>query len=176
MKKLGDTLGKIKKFFQRKPKVPKVTTGKGGKVKGKPKAKITGSKVGIVDRAKQFGKKKLSQVKNLKNNVVTKVKGIPKTISKIKGNVTNMGKNIGNFGKNVFAKGKNFLGKAKSFGMDAIEKGKNIYKGASEWASKNVGRMKNLAKKAGKGVFDFGKNLGSKIKGCLLYTSPSPRD
>ena len=165
MKKLGDTLGKIKKFFQRKPKVPKVTTGKGGKVKGKPKAKITGSKVGIVDRAKQFGKKKLSQVKNLKNNVVTKVKGIPKTISKIKGNVTNMGKNIGNFGKNVFAKGKNFLGKAKSFGMDAIEKGKNIYKGASEWASKNVGRMKNLAKKAGKGVFDFGKNLGSKIKG-----------
>ena len=165
MKKLGDTLGKIKKFFQRKPNVPKVTTGKGGKVKGKPKAKITGSKVGIVDRAKQFGKKKLSQVKNLKNNVVTKVKGIPKTISKIKGNVTNMGKNIGNFGKNVFAKGKNFLGKAKSFGMDAIEKGKNIYKGASEWASKNVGRMKNLAKKAGKGVFDFGKNLGSKIKG-----------
>ena len=165
MKKLGDTLGKIKKFFQRKPNVPKVTQGKGGKVKGKPKAKITGSKVGIVDRAKQFGKKKLSQVKNLKNNVVTKVKGIPKTISKIKGNVTNMGKNIGNFGKNVFAKGKNFLGKAKSFGMDAIEKGKNIYKGASEWASKNVGRMKNLAKKAGKGVFDFGKNLGSKIKG-----------
>ena len=32
MKKLGDTLGKIKKFFQRKPNVPKVTTGKGGKV------------------------------------------------------------------------------------------------------------------------------------------------
>ena len=163
MKKLGDTLGKIKKFFQRKPKVPKVTTGKGGKVKGKPKAKITGSKVGIVDRAKQFGKKKLSQVKNLKNNVVTKVKGIPKTISKIKGNVTNMGKNIGNFGKNVFAKGKNFLGKAKSFGMDAIAKGKNIYKGASEWASKNVGRMKNLAKKAGQGVFDWGKKQGAKI-------------
>ena len=165
MKKLGDTLGKIKKFFQRKPNVPKVTQGKGGKVKGKPKAKITGSKVGIVDRAKQFGKKKLSQVKNLKNTVVSKVKGIPKTISKITGNMKNMGKNIGNFGKNVFAKGKNFLGKAKSFGMDAIEKGKNIYKGASEWASKNVGRMKNLAKKAGKGVFDFGKNLGSKIKG-----------
>ena len=163
MKKLGDTLGKIKKFFQRKPKVPKVTTGKGGKVKGKPKAKITGSKVGIVDRAKQFGKKKLSQVKNLKNTVVTKVKGIPKTISKIKGNVTNMGKNIGNFGKNVFAKGKNFLGKAKSFGMDAIAKGKNIYKGASEWASKNVGRMKNLAKKAGQGVFDWGKKQGAKI-------------
>ena len=66
MKKLGDTLGKIKKFFQRKPNVPKVTQGKGGKVKGKPKAKITGSKVGIVDRAKQFGKKKLSQVKNTK--------------------------------------------------------------------------------------------------------------
>ena len=163
MKKLGDTLGKIKKFFQRKPKVPKVTTGKGGKVKGKPKAKITGSKVGIVDRAKQFGKKKLSQVKNLKNTVVTKVKGIPKTISKIQGNVTNMGKNIGNFGKNVFAKGKNFLGKAKSFGMDAIAKGKNIYKGASEWASKNIGRMKNLAKKAGKGVFDWGKKQGAKI-------------
>ena len=163
MKKLGDTLGKIKKFFQRKPNVPKVTQGKGGKVKGKPKAKITGSKVGIVDRAKQFGKKKLSQVKNLKNNVVTKVKGIPKTISKIKGNVTNMGKNIGNFGKNVFAKGKNFLGKAKSFGMDAIAKGKNIYKGASEWASKNVGRMKNLAKKAGQGVFDWGKKQGAKI-------------
>ena len=163
MKKLGDTLGKIKKFFQRKPNVPKVTQGKGGKVKGKPKAKITGSKVGIVDRAKQFGKKKLSQVKNLKNTVVTKVKGIPKTISKIKGNVTNMGKNIGNFGKNVFAKGKNFLGKAKSFGMDAIAKGKNIYKGASEWASKNVGRMKNLAKKAGQGVFDWGKKQGAKI-------------
>ena len=163
MKKLGDTLGKIKKFFQRKPNVPKVTQGKGGKVKGKPKAKITGSKVGIVDRAKQFGKKKLSQVKNLKNNVVTKVKGIPKTISKIKGNVTNMGKNIGNFGKNVFTKGKNFLGKAKSFGMDAIAKGKNIYKGASEWASKNVGRMKNLAKKAGQGVFDWGKKQGAKI-------------
>ena len=30
MKKLGDTLNKIKKFFQRKPNVPKVTTGKGG--------------------------------------------------------------------------------------------------------------------------------------------------
>ena len=94
---------------------------------------------------------------------MTKVKGIPKTISKIQGNVTNMGKNIGNFGKNVFAKGKNFLGKAKSFGMDAIAKGKNIYKGASEWASKNIGRMKNLAKKAGKGVFDWGKKQGAKI-------------
>ena len=163
MKKLGDTLNKIKKFFQRKPKVPKVTTGKGGKVKGKPKAKITGSKVGIVDRAKQFGKKKLSQVKNLKNTVVSKVKGIPKTISKITGNMKNMGKNIGNFGKNVFTRGRDLIGKGKNFVKSAVDKGKDIYKGATEWAAKNAKRAKNLATKVKGGVFDWGKKIGSKM-------------
>ena len=163
MKKLGDTLNKIKKFFQRKPKVPKVTTGKGGKVKGKPKAKITGSKVGIVDRAKQFGKKKLSQVKNLKNTVVSKVKGIPKTISKITGNMKNMGKNIGNFGKNVFTRGRDLIGKGKNFVKSAVDKGKDIYKGATEWAAKNAKRAKNLATKVKGGVFDWGKKIGAKM-------------
>ena len=163
MKKLGDTLNKIKKFFQRKPNVPKVTTGKGGKVKGKPKAKITGSKVGIVDRAKQFGKKKLSQVKNLKNTVVSKVKGIPKTISKITGNMKNMGKNIGNFGKNVFTRGRDLIGKGKNFVKSAVDKGKDIYKGATEWAAKNAKRAKNLATKVKGGVFDWGKKIGSKM-------------
>ena len=163
MKKLGDTLNKIKKFFQRKPKVPKVTTGKGGKVKGKPKAKITGSKVGIVDRAKQFGKKKLSQVKNLKNTVVSKVKGIPKTISKITGNMKNMGKSIGNFGKNVFTRGRDLIGKGKNFVKSAVDKGKDIYKGATEWAAKNAKRAKNLATKVKGGVFDWGKKIGAKM-------------
>ena len=163
MKKLGDTLNKIKKFFQRKPNVPKVTTGKGGKVKGKPKAKITGSKVGIVDRAKQFGKKKLSQVKNLKNTVVSKVKGIPKTISKITGNMKNMGKNIGNFGKNVFTRGRDLIGKGKNFVKSAVDKGKDIYKGATEWAAKNAKRAKNLATKVKGGVFDWGKKIGAKM-------------
>ena len=174
MKKLGDTLKKIKNFFQRKPNIPRTrvtrsgnrTRSRGTKPRKPGSSRVTygkNSKPSLMQRAKQFGQKKLSQVKNLKNNVVTKVKGLPKTLSKMKGNVMNMGKNIGNFGKNLLTRGKDFVGKAKNFGMDAIEKGKNLYKGASEWATKNVNRMKNLATKVKGGVFDWGKKIGAKM-------------
>ena len=177
MKKLGDILKKIKNFFQRKPNVPKVTRGKGGKIKGKPKAKVTGSKVSVKDQLKQFGKKKLAQAKNLKakgssvvKKSISKAKGVIKGVRNMGTSMSNMRKGIGEFGKNMMGKGKGLLGKGRSllgrgkqFASDAISKGKNLYKGASEFATKNFGRFKNIAKKAGKGVFDWGKQQGSKI-------------
>ena len=159
MKKLGDTLRKIKNFFQRKPNIPKPP--KPPKPNKPPKPRRKPNSLG--DRLRRTRRtiqrnigKKIKQVKNLKNNIVSTVKNAPNTLKNMKGNVMN-------FGKNLFNKGKNIYQGAKNFGMDVVEKGKNIYKGASEWASKNVNRMKNLATKVKGGVFDWGKKIGAKM-------------
>ena len=160
MKKLGDTLRKIKNFFQRKPNIPRPNKPpKPNRKPPKPRRKPNS----LGDRLRRTRRtiqrnigKKIKQVKNLKNNIVSTVKNVPNTLKNIKGNVMN-------FGKNIFNRGKDILGKGKQFALDTVEKGKNLYKGASEWASKNIGRMKNLATKVKGGVFDWGKKIGAKM-------------
>ena len=161
MKKLGDTLRKIKNFFQRKPNIPR-PPGKPPKPNRKPpkprrKPNSLGDRLRRTRRTIQRNiGKKIKQVKNLKNNIVSTVKNVPNTLKNIKGNVMN-------FGKNIFNRGKDILGKGKNFVMDTVEKGKNIYKGATEWASKNFNRMKDMATRVKGGVFDWGKKIGAKM-------------
>ena len=161
MKKLGDTLRKIKNFFQRKPNIPR-PPGKPPKPNRKPpkprrKPNSLGDRLRRTRRTIQRNiGKKIKQVKNLKNNIVSTVKNVPNTLKNIKGNVMN-------FGKNIFNRGKDIVGKGKQFALDTVEKGKNLYKGATEWASKNFNRMKDMATRVKGGVFDWGKKIGAKM-------------
>ena len=162
MKKLGDTLRKIKNFFQRKPNLPKPTRpnnkpGKPNRTKPRRKPNSLGDRLRRTRRNIQskIGNK-IKQVKNFKNNVVSTFKNAPKNLSKAKDGIMN-------FGKNIWNRGKDIVGKGKQFALDTVEKGKNLYKGATEWASKNFNRMKNMASKVKGGVFDWGKKIGAKL-------------
>ena len=133
MKRLGQILKQIKNVF--KVKGPKVTKGQGGKVKGRPKVKITGSKVGLKDRAKQFAK---TQVKKVKN---------------IRAGLTNFGSNIGsNIG--------NFIEKAKNTKSSIVSNVKNIAGKANKFVTKHGKTAYNWGKNQAKNI----NNLAELVK------------
>ncbi len=129
MKRLGQILKQVKNVFN--VKGPKVTKGQGGKVKGRPKVKITGSKVGLKDRAKQFAKTQVKKVKNIRA-------GLSNLGSNIGSNIGNFIEKAKNTKSSIVSNVKNIAGKANKF---VTKHGKTAY----NWGKNQAKNISNLA-------------------------------